>query len=112
VTIIVDFCLCFIWQDNNAVITITKAYSLRREEDRVLVNRHRPKATSTNADIVWPVFEGYHEKMLKIPVPINDYNHHMNSVDISSYLRDKFTCLRHRESRNWRPILYLGRRLR
>ncbi len=97
----------FIWQDNNAIIAITIAYSLHREEDRVEVNRHRLKAMSTNADIVWPVFEGYHEKMLKIPIPINDYNHHMNGIDISSHLRDKFTCLRSKEYRNWWPLFYI-----
>ena len=107
IAVVVDFCLCFVWQDNNAVISITTAYSLHREEDRVTVNRHRPKATSTNADITRPIFGGFHEKMLDIPTPINDYNHHMNGVDISSHLRVQFTCLRPHEQRNWRPLFYI-----
>ena len=84
---IVDFCLCFIWQDNNAIIAITTAYSLHREEDRVTINRHQLKATSINANITRPIFRGFHEKILDIPTLINDYNHHINKVNISSYLQ-------------------------
>ena len=82
----VDFCLCFVWQDNNAIITITTAYSLHREKDQVTVNRYWLKATSTNANITQSIFGGFHEKMLDISIPINDYNHHINGVDISSHL--------------------------
>ena len=82
----VDFYLYFVWQDNNAVIAITTAYSLHQEEDQVTINRHQLKATSTNTDITQPIFEGFHEKILDIPIPINDYNHHMNGVNISSHL--------------------------
>ena len=82
----IDFCLCFIWQDNNAIIAITIAYSLHREEDRVTINRYWPKAISINTDITWPIFRGFHEKILDIPILINDYNYHINEVDISSYL--------------------------
>ena len=38
--VVVNFYLCFIWQDNNAVIAITTAYSLHYEEDWVEVNCH------------------------------------------------------------------------
>ena len=107
IVVIIDFCLCFVWQDNNAIIGITTAFSLHREDDRVAINRHQPKATSTNADITWPVFGGFYEKILEIPKVIDDYNHHMNGVDISSHLRHQFTCLQSREQRNWRPIFYV-----
>lgn len=50
---IVDSVLCFVWQDNNAVLGITTAYNMT---DTVLRLRNRPKITSTNAAIVRPVF--------------------------------------------------------
>ena len=31
--VIIDFCLCFLWQDNNSVLAITIAYSLHQQED-------------------------------------------------------------------------------
>ena len=31
--VIINFCLCFLWQDNNSILAITIAYSLHRQED-------------------------------------------------------------------------------
>jgi hypothetical protein len=47
---IVKDVLCFVWQDNNAVLGLTTAHSLHRaEEDTIIRNRKRPKPTSANA---------------------------------------------------------------
>ena len=104
--VIVSFCLCFLWQDNNAVIAITTAHSLHRQEDQVEVLRRRPKATSSNAAITWPVFEGQSTKWLRIPSAINDYNHGMNGVDTASQLRTGFSCHKPHEVKWWRPLFY------
>ena len=78
--VILEFCLCFLWQDNNAVIVITTAHSIYRPEDKEEVLRYRPKPTSSNAAITRPVFKGQSIKYLDIPKPINDYNHGIEGV--------------------------------
>lgn len=84
---VMSFCLYFLWQDNNAVITITPTYSLYKQEDHMEVLRQQPKPTSANAAITWPVFEGRSTKWLHIPGAIDDYNHGMNGIDTASQLR-------------------------
>jgi hypothetical protein len=77
--------LCFVWQDNNAVLGVTTAYSLHRsKEDTIIRNRKRPKLISTNARITRPIFGDLARKDLAIPKVIDDYNHHMNSVDLAN----------------------------
>ncbi len=98
--------LCFLWQDNNAVLGVTTSFSLHREQDHVVKTRKRPKKTSTNAAIVWPAFEGNWQKDLPIPTLIDVYNHHMNGVDLANQLRHSFSCQLPQEQRWWRPIAY------
>ena len=76
---IVESTLCFLWQDNNAVLGITTAHPFRN--DTVLRLRKRPSSTSTNARIVRPVFGDLPAKWLRIPRAIDDYNHFINGVD-------------------------------
>jgi len=104
--VVVSFCLCFLWQDNNAVIVITTAHSIHKQEDRTERLRRRPKKTSTNASLSWPVFEGQSTKWLCIPEAIDDYNHSMNGVDTASQLRRGFTCHKPYDCKWWRPIFY------
>ena len=66
--------------------------------------RKRPAPTSTNAPIVRPVFGDEATKLLYIPESIDDYNHHMNGVDLANQLRKTLTCHRPFERRNWRPL--------
>src|SRR5947199_9913828 len=76
---VVENVLCFMWQDNNAVLGVTTAHSLHRpEEDTIIRDRKRPKLTSTNARITRPIFGDLLRKQLLIPLFIDDYNHHMN----------------------------------
>jgi len=99
-------CLCFLWQDNNAVLGITTAFSLHQEEDRTRKDRRRPKPTSTNAAVVLPVFGDHSIKTLDIPTAIDAYNHHMNGGDHANQLRATFSCHRPQEDKWWRPVWY------
>jgi Transposase IS4 len=98
---IVENALCFLWQDNNAVLGITTAYVLKYET--ILRNRKRPSPTSTNARIVRPVFEDKIRKWPQNPLAIDSYNHHMNAVDCANQLRKNLTVHRRWERRVWRP---------
>lgn len=107
VAIIIGWCLVWIWLDNNAVLAMTSAHSVhRKEDDTVNQLRGKPKATSTNAAMSRPVFEGESTKWLRIPKAINDYNHAMNGVDTVSQLRGGFSVHQPSENTWWRPILY------
>ena len=101
---VVDSTLCFLWQDNNAVLGLTTAHCLK--DKTVERNRRRPSPTSTNARIVRPVFGDAPFKKLQIPQAIDDYNHYMNGVDRSNQLRKNFTAHRPFEQRVWRPLWY------
>ena len=89
--VIVHKCLCFLWQDNNTVCAITTAHSLHRQADRVVRKRKRPSSTSTNAKQAFACFNGQVKKELEIPVPIDDYNHGINGVDIASQIQRGFS---------------------
>jgi Transposase IS4 len=99
----VDQTLCFLWQDNNAVLGMTTMYDLTETIPRL---RKRPAPTSTNARIVRPIFGESTEKQLLIPQIIDDYNHYMNGVDTANQLRKTFTVQRKFEQRIWRPQWY------
>jgi Transposase IS4 len=99
----VGYTLCFLWQDNNAVLGITTAYSLKETIERL---RKRPSLTSINARTVRPVFGEEHSKLLSIPLAIDGYNHYMNGVDTHNHLRKNLTVHRPYETRNWRPLWY------
>lgn len=101
---VVESTLCFLWQDNNAVLGLTTAYRLKNETIERL--RKRPAPTSTNAKIVRPVFGDLPVKRLQIPLVIDEYNHYMNGVDRANHLRHNLTAHRPFEKRVWRPIWY------
>jgi Transposase IS4 len=104
---IIDYnTLCFVWQDNKPVVSITTAHSLHRPEDRIERKRRCPKISSENARILNPVFKGLPFKDLFIPKAIDDYNHHMKGVDQADALRASFTCHRKQSYRTWIPLFY------
>ena len=101
---VVGQCLVFLWQHNNAVIAITTAHSLYQELDRIKRYRKRPKKTSSNYKVVFPVFGDMVRKWLSIPVPIDDYNHGMNGVDLASQLRGGYSVHRPGSLKWWKPL--------
>ena len=94
---------CFVWQDNNAVLGMTTAYSIKETTPRL---RKRPALKSTNARIVRPVFGDCVNKWLEIPTAIDEYNHGMNSVDRANQIRQSYTVHRPQNYRVWRPEWY------
>ena len=104
--IVMHKCLCFLWQDNNSVLAVPTAHSLHQPQDRVQRERKRPSSTSTNAKQAYACFEGQSKKELSIPVPIDDYNHGMNGVDIASQIQRGFSIHQLLEERWWRPLFY------
>ena len=94
IAIQVGWALTFVWQDNNAVLGTTTAFSVDKVEDRVQRLRRRPKSSSTNTNIIRPVFGDQSRKLLFIPRAIDVYNHGMNSIDTANQLRKLFTCHR------------------
>ena len=102
----VDQALCFLWQDNNAVLGITTGFSLHQEEDKVIRSRKRPKETSTNAKIVRPVFGSEVIKELPIPTAIDSYNYQLGGIDIANQLRRDFSSQRPTNYRWWKPLFF------
>ena len=67
--------------------------------------RKRPAKISTNGTLIQHVFGAEHQKKLSISVFIDDYNHHMNAVDLANQYRSSYEV--HRTGyRNWLPLLY------
>jgi len=93
------------WFDNTPVTIITTIHSLIGEKSEIARKRKRPGRKSTNAKGVLAEFGEDNEKELQILVAINDYNFHMEGVDIadlyhSYYNTQMITC------RTWFPIFF------
>jgi hypothetical protein len=101
---IVENVLYFIWQNNNTVLDLTTTHSLHRpKKDTIIRNRKRPKPTSTNARITRLIFGDLPRKRLPIPRVIDDYNHHINGVDLANQSRAWMTISR---CKAWQPLWY------
>jgi hypothetical protein len=67
------------------VLGLTTAHTLYRpKEDTIIRNRKRPKLTFINTRITRPIFGDAHRKQLLILRVINDYNHHINGVNLAN----------------------------
>ena len=100
---VVEGVLCFLWQDNSAVLGLTTAFT---PTDLVIRTRRRPAITSTNARIVRPVFGGEPTKELGIPAIIDAYNHHMGAIDRANQLRASYSTQPSKVNRYWKPLFY------
>jgi hypothetical protein len=72
-------------------------------DDTVERKRKRPRPTSTNFSVVGKVFEDNPFLWLFIPQFVDEYNHHMNGVDVANLHRAHLSNQRGRCLRNWRP---------
>ena len=94
--------LCLAWQDNNVVLLLSTIHSPYLY---TTTKRKRPAATSTNAAIARAPFGTDFEKELDIPTAIDDYNHHMGSVDIANQYRAAYEIHR-KTNRSWFPLFF------
>ena len=94
--------LCLRWEDNNIVRLLTTVHYWN---EYTLSERRKPRTTSTNAALARKVFGNQERKTLPIPKVVNDYNHHMNSVDLADQRRAGYTT-HIRACRNWLCLFY------
>ncbi|PWW80885.1 hypothetical protein C7212DRAFT_161959 [Tuber magnatum] len=67
--------------------------------------RRWPRTTSTNTTLVRKVFGDQAHTAFFIPTVIDDYNHHMEGVDIADQRRAAFTTHQHAQQ-NWLAFFY------
>ena len=94
--------LCLRWEDNNIVRLLTTVYNWN---EYTLSEQRKPQTTSTNAALARQVFGNQERKTLPIPKVVNDYNHHMNSVDLADQHYAGYTT-HIRACRNWLCLFY------
>jgi len=93
--------LCIRWEDNNIVRFLTTVHPWN---EVTLSERRKPRTTSSNAANVRRVFGTSERKSLFIPTVVDDYNRHMNGVDLADQRRSTYTT-HQRTRRNW-PCLF------
>jgi hypothetical protein len=105
VAFVVDTVLAIRWQDNNFVLGLSTIHIVHEASSSVTALQKCPPNTSTNAAIVCRAFGGLAQKELEIPCFINDYNHHMNSVDLANQFRQAYNT-QQIAYRTWIPLLH------
>lgn len=83
--VVQDDVLIVAWQDNNLVLRLTTAYSVREIQNSISKKRKRSSKTSTNVYVVLPAFkengQDIWEKDFQVPRLFYYYNKHMGEVD-------------------------------
>lgn len=102
---IVDSVLCIGWQDNNFVLGLSIVHTVHEASSWVSSEQNRPSKTSTNATITRKVFGDLPSMLLDILTWVDDYNHHMNSVDLANQHRQPYDT-QQIAYRTWIPLLH------
>jgi hypothetical protein len=102
---VVDGVLCLGWQDNNFVLGLSTVHTIHEASSWVTSKRNCPSKTSTNANITREVFGDSPSIALDIPTFIDDYNHHMNSVDLANQHRQPYDTQKI-AYQTWIPLLH------
>ncbi|KAG9069660.1 hypothetical protein KI688_008982 [Linnemannia hyalina] len=76
--------LAAVWIDNAPVNLLTTFYTITGD-CRVPRTRWRPRITSSNGKAIREYFQDAPSAAVVIPKIIDDYNNHMNGVDISDH---------------------------
>ena len=76
------------WEDNSIIRFLTTVHQWNEVTHR---ERRKPRSTSTNATTVRRVFGGCECKALLIPTIADDYNNHMNGIDLANQRRAAYT---------------------
>ena len=102
---VVDDVLAVVWMDAVPVTALTTIHDIKGDAWQIERDRKKPRITLPNAERVRETFGDNHRQLLKIPVMINDYNHHMGGVDIADQLRGYYTT-QLTSRRTWMPLFF------
>jgi len=94
--------LCFRWMDNNLVRILS---TIHPWNEVTCTARRKLRTTSSNATMVRKAFGEQERMSCDIPTAIDDYNHHMNGVDLADQRCAAYTT-HQRARRNWLAFLY------
>ena len=97
-----DNVLAMLWIDNGPVTMLSTIHEIN---SKVSKERRKPRETSTNSRKVTSVFGSASRKILPIPKIIDDYNHHMGSVNIADQLRSYYST-QLTVNRTWPPLFF------
>lgn len=101
---VVDDVLALIWMDNNFVLLLITIHQLKGAHNYVPWRHRRPGISSINLNVVRPVFQDQHTRMLLIPVIIDMYNQYMSGVDIADQRRS-YRPTQLFVNCNWLPLI-------
>jgi transposase IS4-like protein len=102
---VVDNVLSIGWQDNNFVFGLSTIHTIHEASSWVKRERRRPNTTSMNATTARAIFGDLPRLEIDILTWVDDYNHHMGSVDLANQLRAAY----HTQKiayRNWIPLFH------
>lgn len=91
------------WKDNDFVLFATTIHGPDEYIERL---RKRPAKTSKGYAGSRELFADQAMKVLEVPKSIDDYNHHMNGVDIFDQFAASYAIFPARQYKTWHPLWY------